>query len=449
MPPVVLLGPQRDQPTVRAACESTGAAGTWTMITTGCGEREREHEGLVVHVGREAANLRLFARAERVLSKDPELFNAVRARDDVLRELRTLYRLRLDHAMDGARALQTRAEAPELLEDAFRDALEAVAALDRHHLLRVREVRDEFNARWMPAERDGVAKERRAVAREIRRGCGVMIAGGHVAVLLDRMRLLGVGAPLLRERPVVAWSAGAMALTERVVLFHDSPPQGRGNAEVLENGLGLVPGLVALPHARRRLLLELSHDVLELLVLDTQRLHRLPELVVQAQVLDLGLPDRQVLLDDDRHGEQVIAGLGDVVVRAAADRLDGDLVVAFAGDHDDRQVDALQQHARHQFQPRAVGQIHIRQDHVGRVEVGVHRLGERAADGHRVRAEMVLKRFLDQVRRVRVVLHHQQADGDLVSHAIPLPCPERSRHIPAIGLTGGVIQSPDDDPGKV
>jgi len=47
-----------------------------------------------------------------------------------------------------------------------------------------------------------------------------------------------------------------MALTERVVLFHDSPPQGAGDAELLDFGLGIAPGVVVLPHARKRLRLD-------------------------------------------------------------------------------------------------------------------------------------------------------------------------------------------------
>jgi len=61
---------------------------------------------------------------------------------------------------------------------------------------------------------------------------------------------------LAAGRGVVAWSAGAMALSERVVLFHDSPPQGAGDPEVLDAGLALCRQLVALPHARERLRLE-------------------------------------------------------------------------------------------------------------------------------------------------------------------------------------------------
>ena len=59
-------------------------------------------------------------------------------------------------------------------------------------------------------------------------------------------------APHLPPR-VVAWSAGAMALTERVVLFHDFVPHGVAQTEVYGAGIGVVPGVVVLPHARRRL----------------------------------------------------------------------------------------------------------------------------------------------------------------------------------------------------
>jgi hypothetical protein len=61
--------------------------------------------------------------------------------------------------------------------------------------------------------------------------------------------------PPLRS-PVIAWSAGAMALTDRLVLFHDRSPQGPGHPEVFGQGLGVLHGVVLLPHARARLLLD-------------------------------------------------------------------------------------------------------------------------------------------------------------------------------------------------
>ncbi|WP_158288543.1 hypothetical protein [Ornithinimicrobium flavum] len=54
-------------------------------------------------------------------------------------------------------------------------------------------------------------------------------------------------------RPVLAWGAGAMALTERVVLFHDFSVVAPGISELLMDGMGLTRGLVAFPNAKDRL----------------------------------------------------------------------------------------------------------------------------------------------------------------------------------------------------
>jgi len=69
------------------------------------------------------------------------------------------------------------------------------------------------------------------------------------------MKFLDI-ATAARNTTVVAWSAGAMAVADTVVLFHDDPPHGPGHPETFELGLGLAPGVVALPHARHRLRLD-------------------------------------------------------------------------------------------------------------------------------------------------------------------------------------------------
>jgi len=76
-----------------------------------------------------------------------------------------------------------------------------------------------------------------------------------VEILLNRLRLFGIG-DLAASMPVIAWSAVAMALSERVVLFHDHPVHGPNNAEGADSGLGLFTGVVPLPHARQRLNLD-------------------------------------------------------------------------------------------------------------------------------------------------------------------------------------------------
>jgi hypothetical protein len=252
---VALLGPQRFDPTVSSALGDLAVRGPLAVITAGWQEREAEDDELRSHVGCELTNLELYKRFEDVLVRDPDLAAALRERQERLKELQALYRLRLAHALESARELMARPGNGTFLAEHRRAAVRALRTLDRQHLTRVRRLHREFEERWQPTGRPAVARHRRQFAQVLSGVGALAIAGGHVAVLINRLRLFDP-LSLIGERPVVAWSAGAMALTERVVLFHDSPPQGRGDPEVLDSGLGVCRGLVALPHARRRLRLD-------------------------------------------------------------------------------------------------------------------------------------------------------------------------------------------------
>jgi hypothetical protein len=257
-PKVVLLGPQRLQPTLDRTVESLGVRGRIAAVTAGWEEREGEDQELSAHLGGRTLNLRLFERAQDVARRDPELLHATRARIDELHELHEIYRLRLGHEADCARELLRREEQSPgraLVAQECEAAIQALRELDAFHLRRIHAVHAEFEARWRPRERDAVARQRAELAALVRETECLCIAGGHVARLLDCLRLFAL-LELLPEMPVIAWSAGAMVLSERVVLFHDDPPQGAGNAEVFEMGLGLARDVVALPHASRRLHLD-------------------------------------------------------------------------------------------------------------------------------------------------------------------------------------------------
>lgn len=254
MQPLTLFGPQRLEPCLREEFDFRGVDGPVAAITAGWQEREAENEELQEHLGRPVVDLHLHARADEVFDEDPELFEAHRARQDHLQALQRLYRFRLEYTLEPARQLIQREGDSEdaFLEPARRDAIEAVRLLDAQHLERIAGVHREFEERWAPRWRPAIARHRSELAALLGRCAAVGIAGGHVAVLLNRMRLFDLGE-LLGELPVFAWSAGAMCLGQRIVLFHDYPPQGPGNAEVFDVGLGLYHGLLALPHASQRL----------------------------------------------------------------------------------------------------------------------------------------------------------------------------------------------------
>ncbi len=249
---VVFLGPQRLAPMVGDVAERLGITGKAAIITAGWQDREPEDGELRSALRLPAVNLRLHERWHQVELEDPGLFAAHRRRQDQLRALEDLYDDRLRHTMAAAREMLAHPGPTALLDPERASAVAAVRGLDEHHLQRVAEIHaawhDEFDARRHPA-----LQRQRAEVQGLLDECSVIaVAGGHVGVLLNRLRIFGLDDALWRK-DVLAWSGGAMVLTERLVLFHDRPPQGAGNAEVFEHGFGLVSGVVCLPHARRRL----------------------------------------------------------------------------------------------------------------------------------------------------------------------------------------------------
>lgn len=248
-----ILGPQRANPAVAPVLVRMGLGDEPVCaITAGWQEREGELADLEEHLARRTTDLELYRRAEAVFREDKELHEAYRERQLMLIEMQRLYRRRLDHAMTAARELSDETGASAALDYERRSALRAIRTLDREHLRRIRLVQEHFERTWAPLSRAAVVTHQQEIAAILAESGAVLVAGGHVEVLLNRLRFFGL-RELLLDRAIIAWSAGAMALTERIVLFHDHPPQGAGNAEIADAGLGLFPGTVALPHAGARL----------------------------------------------------------------------------------------------------------------------------------------------------------------------------------------------------
>jgi hypothetical protein len=256
---IILLGPQR-RPTldgvVRSLALGSGRAGPVATITAGWQEREPDDAELTAHLsaalnGGRAVNLGLRRRWLDVQDRDPEYFAGARALADVLAGLQEVYLLRLDYALRAVYAVQRRPVSGE----AVPDAVAAVRELDTEHLRRMNVARREFFDRLAPHDRPVIAEHRAEVSAVLADATALVITGGHVGVLAEVLHLFNVAAAL-NGAPVIAWSAGAMALADRIVLFGDRSPQGPGHAEVYGSGLSLVRDVVLLPHARARLLLD-------------------------------------------------------------------------------------------------------------------------------------------------------------------------------------------------
>jgi hypothetical protein len=265
---VVLLGPQRS-PTVGGLVRSLPPDGPVATVTAGWQEREPADDELSALLGTRDVNLGLYRRWLDTQDRDPEYARADRRLQELLAERQELYLLRLDHALRAVYALQHHAEPDNAMDrdelggEALTEAIEAVRELDRAHLSHVNTMRGEFFAALRPHDRPVIAAHRAAVAEMLGGSAALVIAGGHVGVLADVLHLFNVAAALdraldraLDAAPVIAWSAGAMALTDRIVLFGDRSARGPGHAEVYGSGLSILRDVVLLPHARARMLLD-------------------------------------------------------------------------------------------------------------------------------------------------------------------------------------------------
>ena len=251
--PRVLLGPQRPVVNLRDAVRTAGIdEGPVAVISAGWQEAEGDIGDVQEATGLPLEDLELYRRAEALFAEDPAMAEAYRERQDRLIEQQRLYRLRLKPLAQAARAIWRCEGDPEILAAEKRHAIAQLRALDRHHLHRTESIQREFDSRYGDGMNSRLVEQVNAI-RDILTQCrGVIVTGGNVTVLLNRARLFDI-ARLIAPLPVIGWSAGAMVLAERIVLFHDKTPEGRREPEVLGAGLGLIGGCIVLPDAERRL----------------------------------------------------------------------------------------------------------------------------------------------------------------------------------------------------
>lgn len=250
---ITILGPERPIPNLPRALAGAGVRGPVALISAGWRHDELRDEPLREAVGVTVHNLTLYA-AFRVLEREAsDLVSTYTLKQSALRRIKERYRMAIVPALAACRELWARrrdATCPWFLQ-----SIRNLQAVDHLFLVESDRLHSEYDEQARPFAHRRVRAELDRL-REVLDGCAaVLIAGGHVGVLRNRLAFFGF-EEWLRDRRVFAWSAGAMALTERVVLFHDHTTYGIGLAEVLDRGLCLVRDVVFLPHARERLTLD-------------------------------------------------------------------------------------------------------------------------------------------------------------------------------------------------
>lgn len=252
---IALLGPQGPTPDVGEVLRDLGITGPVALVRAGYQERETEDSELIAALGVPVKNLTLHARGNEVFKHAPEYTTAYHTRQQRLRHMQAFYRTRLDGTEDAAKKISVRYVEPELLAQEEKVSVDVFRHMDNDHVERCQAVRTAFDKAWPADKVASLAKHRRELRVVMDQTSALVIAGGHVASLHNRLQMFDILATN-GDKPIVAWSAGAMVLTDRIVLFHDYPPYGSDIAQVLEPGASLVKGYVVLPDPRRRINLD-------------------------------------------------------------------------------------------------------------------------------------------------------------------------------------------------
>ncbi len=249
----LLLGPQRPVVNLGKAMTDAGiGGGRIAVISAAWQEAEGDIDDIRALVDNELYDLPLYRRAEALFEADKSLHEAYRNRQDQLIEQQNMYRLRLRQLTIAARViLRAEGNAAAIAEER-RHAISQLRALDRHHLRQINRIYERFEDAFAVDRSGPLAEHVAAIQQDLDGTDTVLITGGNVVVLMNRLQLFGLGR-LLSRMNIIGWSAGAMTLCDRIILFHDRMPQGRREPEVLCNGLGIVPGTVLLPNAKNRL----------------------------------------------------------------------------------------------------------------------------------------------------------------------------------------------------
>lgn len=253
---VTVLGPERPYPILPTAL--SGLQGPVALISAGWRYDEDRDEPLRDAIGRSVINLRLYAAFRDIERDAPELVTAHARKQAALKSVKTVYRDAIVSGLAGVQKLWADRRDPSC--PWFQQAIRHLQEVDSLFLAEAGRLHEEFAATERPFQHPLVRSIRDGIENALATCSAVLVAGGHVGVLRNRMAFFGLDQALQGKR-IFAWSGGAMVLAERILLYHDYTTHGVGLAEYLDRGFGLIPGVVFLPHAEQRLDLKSKDNI--------------------------------------------------------------------------------------------------------------------------------------------------------------------------------------------
>jgi hypothetical protein len=260
--PLLLLGEQREQPRFQAVLKRWKITGPVGLVSAGWEEDEQDDQWVRDSIRNPIVNSMLYELADEVFARDPEVLTLLRERQDHLRDLRDVYQLQLQHLSAILRGLLRRRETQSYVVAPLDLSFAQLRAVDKQYLDSVSEVIRQFDRKIAPKDRPSLVAYRKVVCQRLASCQALLIAGGHVGVLLNRLRLSRVLSHL--RLPTIAWSGGAMALGDTVFFYDHFHPHSGQETELSRHGMRWYQGLQVFPRAEQRLHL---HNPVEMALL--------------------------------------------------------------------------------------------------------------------------------------------------------------------------------------
>lgn len=249
----ILLGPQRPITNLDSVFKQAAIPeGPIAVISTGWQEAEGDIDDVYQLVQRPLIDLKLYHRAEEIFHKDENFLKTYRVRQDQLKELQRLYHARLRQMMNATRKMYKATGSTDLIAVAQEHAMHQLRELDKHHLSRIADVYNDYAESLTDEQTNLIEEQKNSINESIKECSTVLITGGNVLIMLNRLQMFDM-KDLLASRHIVAWSAGAMVLSDLIVLYHERNPLGRRDPEVVGPGMGILPKRIFLPDANTRL----------------------------------------------------------------------------------------------------------------------------------------------------------------------------------------------------
>ena len=182
---IYIMGPQSPNPNLPEVLEKNLPEGSLCVISTGWRHDEEDIDALESDLDRELTCIPLYRWFDSLGAKEPALSKQHAERQRLIRKFKKMYRMHLHTLLDLWQETQ------DWQEDGFFDAEEeqackAVQNMDKHALERLENLRGLFPDLAKPWTHPSAAPYYSKIKEAFEKSSGLLIAGGHVAILLGR-----------------------------------------------------------------------------------------------------------------------------------------------------------------------------------------------------------------------------------------------------------------------